>query len=845
MFKLSLKNILSRKGRLVLTALAVIAGTAFLSGVFVFTDTITGSFNRMFADAFKGTDAFVRSSNVIEGDFGEETRDRIDLELVEIVAEVPGVVEAAGSVFGTATVVFEGKVLGQDGPPKFGGAWVDSEASPWDLFAGRAPMGPTEVVLDRASSKAAKVEVGDVVSITSLGAPSEFTVVGIATFAGNDTSGGASWALFDLPTAQQVVIGDTSKVDNIVVRSDGSVSDEVLADTIELAIGDAEVEVLTGAEITKENQTAVEETLGFITIFLSVFALLSLFVGSFIIYNVFSISAAQRQHENALLRAIGASRSQITRSMFIEAFVVGVGGSLLGCLGGIGLATAILGFLNAVGFGPGDTALVLGLSGFVITLIVGTIVTMICAVAPALRAGRVPPLAAMRDVAIDRAAVSRIRKWLGGVAVLAAVAQVAMGLLGGKAEWLGGGVIAMFVALIALGPFVAAPIARVAGPVLGRLRGPAGTMSGRNAERNPKRTALTAGALAVGLALLIGVATLGASAKASTREIIGEAFQSDYVVSPEQTNAGIGVPPTIAAEIKAAGVGDALGLAATQIFVEEDGEFDDKGVLVVTADDAHAVLELAFVKGSFADLDATGILYSVDKAARESLDVGDVVRVRLLDGTVVPLTVRGIFDSDIFGNLIVDRELFASQSFPLFDLSVFVRAADGVTEEGTAALRAVVDRYPTAKLQTRTEYIDEQSKQIDGFLNFIYALLGMSIFIAVIGVVITLWLAVYERRRELGLLRAVGMTKRQVRRSVLWESMITGVVGVVLGTVLGVALGWVIVKAFEDEGLSIFELPLPTIVVAMALSLIFAALAAFIPARKASNADMLQAIATT
>ncbi|MEQ1873661.1 MAG: FtsX-like permease family protein [Ilumatobacteraceae bacterium] len=845
MFKLSLKNIWSRKGRMVLTALAVIAGTAFLSGVFVFTDTINGSFTRMFADAFKGTDGYVRSSNVVEGDFGEETRDRIDLAVVDVVAAVPGVTETDGYVFGFAPVAFEGKVLGQDGPPKFGASWTDSEGSPWTLYAGRAPVGPGEVVLDRASSKTAGVEVGDIVSVTSLGQPRNFAVVGIALFAGNDTSGGASWALFDLPVAQQMVIGDQTKVDAIFVRSDASVSDQELADAIESAIGDEEIEVLTGAEITKENQTAVEEALGFITIFLSVFALLSLFVGSFIIYNVFSISAAQRQSENALLRAIGASRNQITRSVFTEALVVGVGGSLLGCVGGIGLATVILGFLNAVGFGPGDTALVLGMSGFVITLIVGTLVTMICAVAPALRAGRVPPLAAMRDVAIDRAAVSTTRKWLGAFTVVASIGLVALGLSGGNANWLGGGVIAMFISLIALGPFVAAPIARAAEPVLGSLRGPAGTMSGRNAARNPKRTALTAGALAVGLSLLIGVATLGASAKASTREIIGEAFQSDYVVSPKQANGGIGIPPTIAAEIKAAGVGDALGLSATQIFVYEDDEFDDKGVLAVSAADAQAVLQLTFIEGSFEDLDATGILYSVDKAAREGLVLGDGVKVRLLDGTEVDLTIRGIYDTDVFGNLIVERSLFDGQSQPLFDLGVFVRSADGVTAEGTAALQAIIDRYPTAKLQTREEYINEQSGQIDGFLNFIYALLGMSIFIAVIGVVITLWLAVYERRRELGLLRAVGMTKRQVRRSVLWESMITGVVGVVLGTVLGIALGWIIVKAFEDEGLGVFELPIPTIAIAMGLALVFSAMAAFIPARKASNADMLQAIATT
>lgn len=844
MFKLSLKNIWSRKGRLVLTALAVIAGTAFLSGVFVFTDTIKGSFNSIFADAYAGTDAFVRSSNVIEGDFGEETRDRIDVALVDVVAAVPGVSEASGDVFGSAIVAFDGKVLGQDGPPKFAGAWIISEGSPWTIDEGRAPAGAAEVVLDVASAAVGKVAVGDTVSITTIGQPRDFTVVGTARFAGNDTSGAASWSLFDLATAQEFVIGDASKVDNIAVRSDGSVSDTELAASIEQAIGDAEIEVLTGAEITAENQSAVQESLGFITLFLSVFALIAIFVGSFIIYNVFSISAAQRQQENALLRAIGASRAQVTRSMFVEATVVGVGGSALGCFGGLGLATGILWVLRKAGFGPTDTPLVIGATGFVITMIIGVVVTLVCAIAPAMRAGRVPPLAAMRDVAVDRTAVSLRRKVIGGVAVLVAGVAVALGLQG-NANWLGLGVASLFIALIALGPFVAAPVARAASPLLTKLRGPAGTMSGRNAARNPKRTALTAGALAVGLSLLIGVATLGASAKESTRKIIGESFSADYVVSPEQGNGGLGVPPTIATEIKAAGVGDALGLAATQVFVMEEGQFDSKGVLAVAPDDAQAVLQLTFVSGGFDQLDTGSILYSVDKAQRDGLAVGDPVTIKLLDGTELSLTVGGIFDDDVFGNLIVDRSLFDGLSVPVFDLAVFVRTDDGVTADNTAALAAVVDGYPTAKLQSRDSYIDEQSGQIDAFLNFIYALLGMSIFIAVIGIVITLWLAVYERRRELGLLRAVGMTKRQVRSSVLWESMITGVVGVILGLALGVTLGWIIVKAFEDEGLSVFSLPLPTILVASVLALVLSALAAFIPAYKAANADMLTAIATT
>lgn len=845
MFKLSLRNIWSRKGRLLLTAIAVIAGTAFLSGVFVFTDTIKGSFDQMFASAYAKTDAFVRSDNVVEGDFGEEVRDRIDVSVVDQVRAVPGVTEAEGGVMGSATVTTaDGKVIGQDGPPKFAAAWTGSSASPWSLFEGRAPETSTEVVLDRYSAKTGKISVGDTVTITALGKPQQFTVVGIAKFAGKDTSGGATWSLFTLPTAQEFVIGDATKIDGVFVVGDGTLSQTELAERIQSAMTEPDVETLTGKQIIEENQSAVEKTLSFMTIFLSIFALISLFVGSFIIYNVFSISAAQRTRENALLRAIGASRSQVTRSMFIEAFVVGLGGSLLGCLGGLGLASTILAVLNAVGFGPGDTSLVIHPTGFIITIIVGVLVTVVCAIAPAIRSGRVPPLAAMRDVAIDHADVSLTRKIVGGLAVVAAIVFVSMGLAGNTLA-LGGGAAALFLSLIALGPFVATPVARLSTPGLTRFRGASGTMAGRNAARNPKRTALTAGALAVGLSLLIGVATLGASAKATTRDVVGSQFNGDYVVSAKQGNGGSSIPTSVTDDLKAAGVGEVAGLAATALQILDGNDYRVKQVVAVNPSDAAQVLEIPFPEGSFSDLSPDGILVSKDAVERKGYQVGDTIDVKLLDGGEKALKVAGVFDTQIFGNYIVDREIFDGSSVPVFDLGVFVRTEGGVSSGNTEKLQAVVDGYPSLKLQSRDQYIDDQSKQIDGFLNFIYALLGMSIFIAIIGIVITLMLAVYERRRELGLLRAVGTTRRQVRSSVLWESMVTAVVGVITGTVLGVTLGWIIVSALKDQGLSVFALPGGTIATSIVMALVFSAIAALWPARRASKADILQAIATT
>ena len=437
MFKLSLKNIWSRKGRLVLTALAVIAGTAFLSGVFVFTDTIKGSFDKLFANAYASTDAFVRSSDVIEGEFGEDLRANIDASVLDEVLAVPGVASAHADVSGTAAIsTADGKIIGGDGPPQYGGVWHDGAPSPWTLSEGAGPSADDQVVIDLASAKKGDIVVGDTVSITTEEASREFTVVGLAKFAGQDGANGATFALFDQATAQEFVLGDPNQIGVVVVAGDGSKSEEELAEAIRSALGNDTIEVLTGTEITEESQSQAQESLNFLTLFLSIFALIALFVGSFVIYNVFSISAAQRERENALLRAIGASRAQVTRSLFVEALVVGIGGSLLGCLGGVGLASAILAGLNAAGFGPGETDLVLNSSPFVITVVVGTIVTLVCAVAPAIRSGRVPPLAAMRDVAIDRAAVSLKRKVIGGLALVFGVGAVAQ-VLRVRAEWRG------------------------------------------------------------------------------------------------------------------------------------------------------------------------------------------------------------------------------------------------------------------------------------------------------------------------------------------------------------------------------------------------------------------------
>jgi putative ABC transport system permease protein len=369
-------------------------------------------------------------------------------------------------------------------------------------------------------------------------------------------------------------------------------------------------------------------------------------------------------------------------------------------------------------------------------------------------------------------------------------------------------------------------------------------MAGRNAARNPKRTAITAGAVAVGLSLIIGVATLGSSAKASIRETIGKSFIGDYIVSPKQQGNGTGgLPVELVDKVENAGVGDVLSVGAS---FGRIGDATD-GTLLVAIDpaDAETLFTFDFTSGGFTDLTANGILLKDDQAKSLGVSMGDSVSITLIGQPATPLVVQGIYTTSGFTDVLVDRDLFAATPTLLQYVQIYVKGADGETGATRATLDSIVDQFPTTQVQSRNGFIDAQSSQIDGFLNFLYALLGMSVFIAIIGVAITLWLAVWERRREIGLLRAVGMTKRQVRSSVLWESLITGVVGVVMGVVLGTVLGWIIVKAFEDDGLGVFQLPISTILVAAGVLFALSGLAALIPGRKGSNANMLEAIATT
>ena len=842
MLRLAMRSVLARWARIVLTALAIVASTAFLSGTFIFRDTVQRTFDALFADLYERVDVYVQSSNTVELAFGFETRDRLPADVVGTVAAVPGVAEAQPFVQDDVVVIDrDGKPLERPTAPTSGGTINDGDLSIWKLVDGRRPVGPNEVVLERRTASDARYVVGDTVKLNAAGGSRDFTMVGIVAYNDVASPNNATWALFDAPTAEAFV-SKPGFVDAVLVRGDGTQSGEQLAASVRSALDPDVAESLTRTQITEQTQTQVSKALGFVSLFLSIFSFIALGVGGFVIYNVFSITTAQRQRENALLRAIGASRRQVTTALLIEAVVVGLVGSLLGLAGGVGLALGIRDLLGALGFGIPANGLVLTGSTATITIVAGLVATLLAAVAPALRSGRVPPVAAMADVAFERTGPARTRAIAAVVAGAIGVATIVAVNNGADGALLGVGVLAIFVGVLLVGPVMAEPIARVIGAPVERVRGVTGAMARGNVQRNPKRMARTAAPVLIGVALVTGATVFAASIKVQLRDTIGSTFLGDYVVN--STNGGsLSFSQSFVDEVNALPeVRAATGLGFARLTFA-----DGKSAFGSTVDPttANELLDYDFVQGSFEALTADGLLVSTGEAKRRSLTVGSTVQV-VLDAQPRTLTVRGIYSStDLAQARVYDRRLFDGTGVDNPAGIVFVKRAAGVSDAAIrASVGALVEDYGIGEVQDRDQFIDARSNLVDQSLTFIYGLLALSIVIAVFGIVLTLLLAVYERRRETGLLRAVGMTRSQVRITVRWESVITSVYGAAVGVVMGLVLGYVIIVSLRSQGLERYAVPVRGVAVIIALAFVVGILAAVIPARRATQIDILEAIAT-
>jgi putative ABC transport system permease protein len=843
-FKIALKSTLARRFRLLSTALSVMLGIAFLAGTLVFTDTIKRTFDDLFADVYQGTDAYVRPALKTEDDFGNEYRGRFSDSVLPTVAAVDGVAQADGFVQSYAQIIDKkGDPIGDPTQaPTFGMNFLTGAVSPWRLVDGAAPVDGTQVAIDKESASKGHFHVGDQLEVVASGGTKTFTLAGIVKFGTADSPGGASAALFDLQTAESF-LGQPGQVDAILAAAQPGISEQELTDRVAAAIPkDQGLEVITGTQVTKESQDQIEENLSFFNTFLLIFAGIGLFVGSFSIYNTFQIIVTQRTREMALFRAIGASRKQVLASLIVEALAIGFIASVVGIALGVVVAFLLKGMLAALGIDIPAGGVVFKSRTAIVGLVVGMVVTVFSSVFPSLRASRIPPIAAMRDVAVDRSA-SRKRFVAGFLVTGAGVAALLGGLAAANIKAVGFGVGAIFIGVFVLGPLIAKPLSAFLGAPLPKLRGIAGSLAKENAKRSPKRTARTASALMIGAALVTGITVLAASFKGTIRDAYGKQFTGDAVVDTKSFGFG-GLPTEITGKVQQ--LPEVAAAASYRVGIAKING-DDRTYAAIDPQQASKVIDLKPISGQVTDLTDDGVILSKKRAEDLHLAVGGTLEMTLQNAQTKTLTVQAIVDkTDALqgAGQIITQSLHEQSGTDQFDLAIYIKYADGVSgPTALAAIKTVTDQYPTATLRDREDFIDHQAAQINTFVNLMYGLLMLAVIIAVASISNTLSLSIYERTREIGLVRAVGSTRAQTRSTVRWESVLVALIGTVLGIVIGVFFGYSIIAALDDEG-AVFKLPVGALILIIILAFLAGTVAAIRPARRAAKLDILTAIAT-
>jgi putative ABC transport system permease protein len=846
MGKATLKGLLAHKFRLAATALAIVLGVSFVAGTYVLTDTINATFTNLFDEVTQGIDVAVRSRDVFTGQMGE-VRDPIPEEVLNEVKAVDGVRVAEGSVTGFAQFVDkDGKPVTTGGAPTLG---VSISSAPelqagTTVRSGRLPSGPDEMVVDAQTAEKHGFAVGDRVKVLLQGPARTFTVSGIIGFGSAGNLGGATLAGFTLPTAQEV-LNREGRFDEIdVVAADGT-TPEQLRDRVR-AVLDPRYEVLTGEELSAAQAAAINDTIGrFLSTALLAFAFVALLVGGFLIFNTFTIIVAQRTRELALLRCLGASRRQVMTSVLLESLIVAVVASLVGLGLGVlianGLKALLTGILN---FDLPTTGTVFLWRTVIVSLAVGIVVTVLAALLPARKATRVPPVAALQpETAFAPTHFRKRRIVLGVLVTLVGVALLLAGLFqneGNRLVNVASGAVIVFFGVAILSPLIARPLARLIGwPFAKAFRLP-GTLARENAMRNPRRTASTAAALMIGLALVTFVSIFAASIKASTTETLDRTIAADYILMNDTFTP---FSPDLATRLAdqpelAAVVGVRLGAfkldGATKQLIGIDPAAYDR------------VVKTEVVSGSIADLQSGGLAVKEDVAEANGWTVGERVALQFPRGGTQQVPVKAIYkDNSVNGDYMLSladyERFYADQA----DSQILVQAAPGTDP---AASRAAIDRvlvdFPNVTVRDQAEYKAETARQIDQVVNLFFALLALAVVIALFGIVNTLGLSIFERIRELGLLRAVGATRRQVRAMIRWEAVIIAVLGAVLGLAVGVFFGWTVVRALRSVGITEFALPGGQLVIFVVFAALAGILAAVLPGRRAARIDVLRAITT-
>jgi putative ABC transport system permease protein len=855
MIGVALRGLAGRKFRTVLTAIAIVLGVAMMSGAYVLTDTIDKAFNAIFVESYAGTDVVVSGKGADISFEGEQSQPPpIPEDVLAQVRAVDGVEVATGSVtdFQTKLLKPDGEPIDTGGAPSFAfGIDTASEYdrfNPLNLIGGRWPSGSAEVAIDEGVADDESLAVGDRIGVAALGPAREYEIVGIARYGDLSSLGGATFAIFDIPTAQ-TLLDKEGELDSVQAAAQDGVAAEELVARIRGEL-DTPITVRSGAEQASEDSDEVATFTSIIRYFLLSFAGIALFVGAFVIFNTLSITVAQRTREFATLRTVGASRRQVLRSVILEALVIGLLASIIGLFAGLGLAVGLNELFIALNLDLPQTETVFATRTIVVSLLVGTVVTLVAGLSPAFRATRVPPIAAVREGAkLPASALSRFAPYLAVATIALAVLALSYAMLapdvatGDRFLLLGVGVLALFIGVALLSSRLVVPLTRFVGLPARRIGGASGKLAEGNAIRDPGRTASTAAALMIGIALVTFVGVLAQGLRVSNSDAIEEQIQADLVVTSQD---GYSEFP--------AAVGDAAAkIEGTDLVsnVRQDvSEVDGSGANLTGLDGSsiNQVYNFRWTDGSdelLASLGDDGAVLPDDVADEKDLAVGDSFTVLTTDNTRRQFVVRGIYDGSPFYPLLGTASISQDAFDELYDRPRNRFTLINVPGASGAGSKASVERgledFADTRVQTRQEWIDKEDEEISQFLLLLYVLLALSVIVSLFGMVNTLALSVFERTRELGMLRAVGMTRRQTRRMVRHESVITALIGAALGLPLGIFLALLVTQALSEYDIQ-FAIPVGALISFVIVSVLAGIVAAILPARRAARLRVLEAL---
>jgi putative ABC transport system permease protein len=851
--KFAIRGLLSRKLRTALTGIAIVLGVAMISGTFVLTNSIDNAFDRIFTDARQGSDAIISGKSAFDTSESDASLTPTFSEsLVPKVRQLPGVAEAEGSVSSETTHLIDknGKVIqfGLGGAPNLGFSIANGKSrfNPLILVAGQWPRSG-EIVIDKETASKKDLEVGQDIGVQDQGPVQRFRISGIVQFSSGLTIGGATLAGFDLPTAQKL-FEKQGQLDEISVAAKPTVTDAELVKQIR-PILPPDAQVRTATAQVAEDAADTNSFISFLRGFLLAFGGIALFVGSFVIANSLSITIAQRTRELATLRMLGASRRQVLRSIIIEALVIGILASLVGLFLGILLAKALFGVFGLLGFILPNTGLTfLTWTSIIVALLAGIVVTLLASLRPAIRATRVPPIAAVREGAVlPRTRFARTRAVGAVLLAVGGVACLAYGIfksgLGTKQVlfWMGFGTLLMFIGVSLFSSRLVRPLAQVLGWPASQIGGAAGQLARDNARRNPQRTASTASALMIGLTLVTLVATLASGIVASFSRAVNDLFVGDYAITAQNNFSPIPIDAAEAAA-KAPGVTAVGNVRTGEVRIFKSNEFG------TAADPGTAqVIDMKWTEGSqavFSQLGKDGAFTDKDYAKDHDLHVGSKVNVTFPNGNTKTFVIKGVFDppsgGSPFGPVTISTTAWDAEVPSPENLYSFLKMQGGKTDANQAALDKALKPFPDAKAQTRSKFISSQIKPFKKILNILYILLALSVVVSLFGIVNTLVLTVFERTREIGMLRAIGMTQRQVRRMIRHESIITALIGAAIGIVLGLTLATLLIIRVD---FLVFSFPTTQVIVFVIATIIVGMIAAVFPARRAAKLDPLEAIA--